>query len=69
MAVGSRPRKAVIQLYWAGVFLVIALLAALLGFSGVAVAAAGIAKMFFYIFLLLFLISLIFGFGRRRPLT
>jgi uncharacterized membrane protein YtjA (UPF0391 family) len=44
---------------WALGFFVIALIAALLGFGGIAVAAAGIAKIIFYIFLVLFVISLI----------
>ncbi len=44
---------------WALGFFVIALIAAVLGFGGVAVAAAGIAKIIFYIFLVLFVVSLI----------
>ena len=44
---------------WALGFFVVALIAAVLGFGGVAVAAAGIAKIIFYIFVALFLISLI----------
>jgi len=46
-------------------FLVIALIAALFGFTGIAVGAAAIAKILFYIFIVLFLVSLIFG-GRAR---
>jgi uncharacterized membrane protein YtjA (UPF0391 family) len=57
------------DVYWAVVFLVIALVAALLGFTGVATVAAGFAKICFYVFLVLFLVSLIFGWGRRRPLV
>jgi uncharacterized membrane protein YtjA (UPF0391 family) len=38
---------------------------AVLGFSGVAVAAAGIAKIFFFIFLVLFLVSLVNHLLRR----
>jgi uncharacterized membrane protein YtjA (UPF0391 family) len=49
----------VIMLRWALGFFVVALLAAILGFGGIAVAAAGIAKIIFYIFVALFLISLI----------
>jgi uncharacterized membrane protein YtjA (UPF0391 family) len=49
------------MLWYAWVFLVIALLAAVLGFGGVAVAAAGIAKICFVVFLLLFLGSLLVG--------
>lgn len=47
------------MLRWALGFFVIALIAAVLGFGGIAVAAAGIAKVIFYIFLALFAISLI----------
>ena len=43
------------MLYYALVFFVIALVAALLGFGGVAVAFAGIAKLLFVLFLILFL--------------
>jgi uncharacterized membrane protein YtjA (UPF0391 family) len=44
---------------WALGFFVVALIAAILGFGGIAVAAAGIAKIIFYIFLVLFVISLL----------
>lgn len=54
------------MLYWAIVFFVIALVAALFGFTGIAVAAAGIARILFYIFIVLFVLSLIFGLGKRR---
>jgi uncharacterized membrane protein YtjA (UPF0391 family) len=47
------------MLRWALGFFVIALIAAVLGFGGIAVAAAGIAKIIFYISLVLFLVSLI----------
>jgi uncharacterized membrane protein YtjA (UPF0391 family) len=53
------------MLNWAITFFIIALIAAILGFGGVAVAAAGIAKLLFYIFLVLFLVSLIMGLARR----
>lgn len=49
------------MLYYALVFLVIALVAAIFGFTGVYVAAAGIAKILFFLFLVLFLVSLLFG--------
>jgi uncharacterized membrane protein YtjA (UPF0391 family) len=39
------------MLYWALVFLVVVLIAGVLGFTGIAVAAAGIAKLLFVIFL------------------
>jgi uncharacterized membrane protein YtjA (UPF0391 family) len=53
------------MLYWAAVFFVIALVAALLGFGGIATAAAGIAKMRFYLFVIIFLVTLILGLMRR----
>ncbi len=53
------------MLYWAVVFLVIALLAAIFGFTGVEIAAAGIAKILFLVFLVLFVVSLIGGLARR----
>jgi uncharacterized membrane protein YtjA (UPF0391 family) len=50
-------------------FLVIALIAALLGFTGVSLIAADIARLLFFIFLVLFIISLLahFFYGRRPP--
>lgn len=53
------------MLYWAFVFLVIALVAAVLGFGGIAVASAGIAKILFFVFLIIFLATLIMGLARR----
>jgi uncharacterized membrane protein YtjA (UPF0391 family) len=53
------------MLYWTGVFLVIALIAAIFGFGGIAAGAVGIAKILFFIFIVLFLLSLIFGLSRR----
>jgi len=51
---------------WAITFLVIALIAALLGFGGVAGTAVGIAKIIFFVAIVLFVLSLIFG--RRKAL-
>jgi uncharacterized membrane protein YtjA (UPF0391 family) len=48
------------------VFLVIALVAAALGFGGIAATAVGIAKVLFYISLALFLIALIAGLAARK---
>ena len=53
------------MLYYAAVFLVIALIAALFGFTGIAAGAVGIAKILFFVFVLLFVISLIVGVMRR----
>lgn len=55
------------MLYWALVFLVISLIAALFGFTGIAVAFAGIAKVLFFIFVVMFVLALIFGWRRRPP--
>ena len=53
------------MLSWAITFLVIALIAAVLGFGGLAGTAVGIAKILFFVFIVLFVISLILG--RRTP--
>ncbi len=45
------------MLSWTIAFLVIALLAGILGFTGIARTATGIAKVLFFIFLILFLLS------------
>jgi uncharacterized membrane protein YtjA (UPF0391 family) len=47
-------------------FFVIALLAALFGFGGIASASAGIAQILFFIFLVLFALALITGLVRGR---
>jgi uncharacterized membrane protein YtjA (UPF0391 family) len=47
------------MLGWALTFLVIALIAAVFGFGGIAVASAGIAKLLFFVFLVLFAVSVI----------
>jgi uncharacterized membrane protein YtjA (UPF0391 family) len=53
------------MLYWAVVFLIVALIAGLLGFGAIAFAAAGIAKILFFIFLIAFLVSLVMHLGRH----
>jgi uncharacterized membrane protein YtjA (UPF0391 family) len=47
------------MLGWALTFLVIALIAAVFGFGGIAVASAGVAKLLFFVFLVLFAVSVI----------
>lgn len=49
------------MLRWALIFFVVAIVAALFGFTDIASAAAGIAKILFFIFVTLFLIALIAG--------
>jgi len=53
------------MLRWALAFFIVALVAALLCFTGVAVAAAGIAKILFFIFLILFVVTLVGHLLRR----
>ena len=49
------------MLKWAFVFLVVAMIAALFGFSNIAGAAIGIAKVLFFLFLVVFLVLLLIG--------
>lgn len=53
------------MLYWALLFLVFAIILAILGFGVLAAAAAGIAKVLFWLFVALFVISLIMHLSRR----
>jgi len=55
-----------VMLYWAIVFFVIAIVAALFGFGGIAAGATAIAKVLFWIFLVVFLVTLIAGLFRRH---
>ncbi|MGE0495386.1 MAG: DUF1328 domain-containing protein [Vulcanimicrobiota bacterium] len=45
------------MLNWALAFFILAIIAAIFGFGGVATASAGIAKMLFFVFLVLLVIS------------
>jgi uncharacterized membrane protein YtjA (UPF0391 family) len=60
----SQIKKEASMLNWSITFFIVALIAAILGFSGIAASAAGIAKVLFFLFLVLFVISL---FTRRAP--
>jgi uncharacterized membrane protein YtjA (UPF0391 family) len=53
------------MLYWAFTFFVVAIIAAIFGFGIAAAAAAGIAKILFFLFMILFAISVAMHFGRR----
>jgi uncharacterized membrane protein YtjA (UPF0391 family) len=56
------------MLYWTLIFLVVAIIAAAFGFTGIAAGAAGIARVLFALFLILFLISLLLQlFGHGTP--
>lgn len=56
------------MLHWALVFLVVALVAAVFGFGGIAATAAGFAQILFVVALVLFVASLLFGYSRGRNL-
>ena len=55
------------MLHYAVVFLVLALIAGVLGFGGVAAISVEMAKILFVVFLILFLISAVFGYRGRTP--
>ncbi|WP_146531723.1 DUF1328 domain-containing protein [Planctomycetes bacterium Poly41] len=52
---------------WALTFLIIALIAGVLGFGVIAGTAATIAKLLFFVFLVLFIVGLVMG--RRGPVV
>ncbi len=52
------------MLRWAILFLIISLIAAVFGFGGIAADAAWFAKILFFVFIVLFVVSLVLG---RRP--
>jgi uncharacterized membrane protein YtjA (UPF0391 family) len=53
------------MLHYAVVFLVIALIAAVFGFGGIAASAVGIAKILFMVFLVLAVVTFLFGLLKR----
>ncbi len=61
----TATHKEVVMIRWALGFFILAIIAAVLGFTGIALAAAGIAKIIFFIFLVLFLVSLVGHLLRR----
>jgi uncharacterized membrane protein YtjA (UPF0391 family) len=58
--------EVVIMLGWVVTFLVIALIAGILGFGGIAGASIEIAKIIFFIAVVLFLVSAVVGLARGR---
>lgn len=62
-----RLSRRFVMLAWALTFFVVAIIAAVLGFTSIAGAAAGIAKILFFIFLVLTLFALVAGAMRGRP--
>ncbi|MDO8573016.1 MAG: DUF1328 family protein [bacterium] len=53
------------MLSWSLTFFVLAIIAALFGFGGIAVAATGIAKFLFFVFVVLFILSFFFNTAKR----
>jgi uncharacterized membrane protein YtjA (UPF0391 family) len=58
-------KRGVAMLYYAVVFFVVALIAAVFGFTGIASGAAGIAKILFVLFLIGAVITFFISLGRR----
>jgi uncharacterized membrane protein YtjA (UPF0391 family) len=56
------------MLRWALIFLVIGLIAGLLGFTSVAGASIAIAKILFFVFMVIFLVLLVLGLTAARRL-
>lgn len=57
------------MLKWAAIFAVIALLAGLLGFGGIAGAAWGVAKLLFWVFIAIAVVLFILGLTVYRKVT
>src|ERR1051326_7926080 len=57
------------MLRWAVVFLILGLVAGVLGFTAIAGASIAIAKFLFFLFIAIFLVLLILGFTAARRIT
>jgi len=56
------------MLRWAAAFFIIAIIAAVFGFGDIAAGATDIAKILFFIFLVLFVLSLLLNLGRGKSI-
>ena len=54
------------MIHYAIVFFVIALVAALFGFGGIAAGAVEIAKILFFVFVIMAVVTFVIGLGRKR---
>jgi len=54
------------MLRWALVFFIVAIVSMIFGFTGIALAAVDIARVLFFLFLVLFLVSLLLGLLWRK---
>jgi uncharacterized membrane protein YtjA (UPF0391 family) len=61
--------RSIAMLGWAVTFLIVALIAAVLGFGGIAGFAVELAKIVFVVAMILFVVSAIFGMARGRSPT
>jgi uncharacterized membrane protein YtjA (UPF0391 family) len=69
LSFAPKPRRKnleVVMLGWVVTFLIIALIAGILGFGGIAGASIEIAKIIFFIAVVLFLVSAVIGLSRGR---
>jgi uncharacterized membrane protein YtjA (UPF0391 family) len=63
---GGKASRILTMLRWALFFLVISLVAALFGFTGISAAAADIARILFFLFIVIFLALLVLGLAAGR---
>ena len=56
------------MLKWSLIFFIVAIVAGLFGFTGIAAGATDIAKILFFFFVVVFIVTLIFGVRGRRNL-
>ncbi len=64
-ATAQSTQGAIAMLHYAVVFFVIALIAAVFGFGGIAAGAVEIAKILFFVFLVVALVTFVIGLVRR----
>ena len=57
------------MLKWSFIFLIVAIVAAILGFGTIAGVAATIAKVLFFVFLVVWIIFLVLGFTVAKKIT
>lgn len=67
--VRNTHEEVISMLRWAVIFLVVAIVAAVFGFTGIAATAAGIAKFLFFLFLAMCLILFIIGMSVGRKIS
>jgi len=64
-----QPTEMSAMIKWAFLFLVIGLIAGLLGFTGIAGASIGIAKLLFFIAIAIFVVMLVLGYTVFKKAT